>query len=83
MKEQFELGNFVTCQTGRNFSSIPYDQAHEQKNKVVKGSGGVIGITENPQYLQKWLAGAPERSRVIKEFENHYLEEVILGLKDT
>ena len=27
---------------------MPLDQAHEQENKMVKGSGGAVGLTENP-----------------------------------
>ena len=34
--------------TGNKFSSIPLDQPHEQANKTVKGSGGAVGLTENP-----------------------------------
>ena len=31
------------------------DQAHEQQNAVVKGKGGIIGLTESPVALQCWL----------------------------
>ena len=41
---QFKKGNFVANKSKKYFSSIPYDQAHEQQNKFVKGSGGIIGI---------------------------------------
>lgn len=29
------------------FSSIPFDQAHEQENKLVKTAGGAVCLTEN------------------------------------
>ena len=38
----------VLSRTGNKFSSIPLDQVHEQENKMVKGSGGEVGLTENP-----------------------------------
>ena len=40
--------HWVLPKTNNKFSSIPFDQAHEQENKVVKGAGGAIGLTENP-----------------------------------
>ena len=41
-------GKFTVQKTAKAFSSIPLDQAHEQNNELIKGEGGVIGITENP-----------------------------------
>lgn len=43
-----EKGQWVLSKTGNQFSAIPFDQAHEQENKVVKSAGGAIGLTENP-----------------------------------
>ncbi len=40
--------NWVLTKTRRKFASMPLDQAHEQNNETVKGSGGAIGLTENP-----------------------------------
>jgi len=31
-----------------DFSSIAIDQGHEQLNKILKGTGGVIGLTQDP-----------------------------------
>ena len=41
----------VISKTHNKFSSMPIDQVHEQNNKLVKGSGGAIGLTENPEQL--------------------------------
>lgn len=38
--EKFMEGYFVVDKTGRRFSRIALDQAHEQLNAVMKGSGG-------------------------------------------
>lgn len=43
-----EEGDWVLSKSGNEFSAIPFDQAHEQENKVVKSSGGAVGLTENP-----------------------------------
>ena len=40
--------HWVLNKSGSTFASIPIDQAHEQQNRVVKGSGGAVGLTENP-----------------------------------
>lgn len=41
-------GHWVLSKTGNRFSAIPFDQAHEQENKVIKSAGGAVGLTENP-----------------------------------
>ena len=51
-KEFEENGHWVVPKTTNRFSSIPIDQAHEQNNDLVKGSGGAVGLTENPSALK-------------------------------
>ena len=51
---QFIKGNFVTQKTAHKFSALAHDQVHEQLNAMVKGDGGVIGITENETALRRW-----------------------------
>ena len=41
------------------FSMIPIDQAHEQNNAIVKGSGGAVGLTESPTAYQRWMVSSP------------------------
>jgi hypothetical protein len=49
IKHEFqEQGHWVLSRTSSKFSFIPLDQVHEQENKLVKGSGGAVGLTENP-----------------------------------
>ena len=38
-------------------------------NKIVKGDGGAIGLTESSTQLLRWMVSGPEMSRVIKDFE--------------
>ena len=55
--------------TNNVFSSIPFDQAHEQENAYVKGSGGCIGLMENPVVFRRWMLLGPEPVRLQKQFE--------------
>ena len=57
------------------FSAIPFDQAHGQKNKIVKGSGGAVGLTENPVAFRRWMLPGPEMARLLKQFEEECLPD--------
>ena len=48
-------GKFTVQKMRKTFSCIPLDQAHEQNNELIKGDGGVIGITETPGALLRWM----------------------------
>ena len=50
--------------TRNPFSCIPLDQAHEQNNKLVKDSGGAVGLTENPSAFRRWMIAGPEQARL-------------------
>jgi hypothetical protein len=65
---EFEKGHWTITRSNRRFSSIPIDHAHEQANKRVKGVGGMIGLTENPAMLERWIVIGPEICRVVEEF---------------
>ena len=66
---EFRKGHFVVQTSYRLFLSIPIDQAHEQNNKIVKGDGGAIGLTESSSQLLRWMVAGPEISRIIDEFK--------------
>jgi len=55
---------------------MPIYQCHEQNNELVKGSGGAVGLTENPSAFQKWMMVGPEQARLLKEFECEFMPEV-------
>ena len=46
-------GRFVVNKTGKPFSCIAEDQAHEQNNKRIKGDGGTVGILDSEEALLK------------------------------
>ena len=62
-------GSFTVRKTGRKFSAMAFDQAHEQNNAMVKGEGGAVGLTENPGALRRWMVSGPEIARIVNEFE--------------
>ena len=66
---------WVISKTHNKFSSMPIDQVHEQNNKIVKGSGGAIWLTDNPVAFRRWMIAGPEQARLLSEFEGQFMEE--------
>ena len=66
---ELKNGNAVVNKPNLASSSFPIGQGHEQNNKIVKGDGGAIGLTENSTQLLRWMVSGPEMSRIIKDFE--------------
>ena len=75
VREFEENGHWVIPKTSNRFSCIPIDQAHEQNDETVKGSGGAVGLTENPLAFRKWMVNGPEQAHLIKEFEEEYISK--------
>ena len=69
------MKNWVVQKTCRRFSALPFDQTHEQENAKVKGNVGVVGLTENPSALQRWMVAGPQMARLLTEFESTFLLE--------
>ena len=67
--DEFQRGRWVVSKTGRRFSAMPIDQAHEQNNAKIEGLGGAVGLTEQPSAFQKWMLAGPEQVRLMDEFE--------------
>ena len=73
IKNEFEKQfHWVLSKTNNAFSSIPFDQAHEQENAYVKGSGGLM---ENPVAFRRWMLSGPELVRLQKLFEEEYFPD--------
>lgn len=72
----FLKGHFVTQKTYHKFSMMAHDQIHEQLNAIVKGDGGVIGITENESALRCWMIAGPETARVKSELSTKYFSRL-------
>ena len=69
--DEFSQGNFVVTKTKKRGSSIAFDQAHEQNNRVIKSSGGLIGLTgpSNEKTFKRWKILAPEMARILQDFK--------------
>ena len=80
IQEEFEKGHWVITRSNRHFSSLPIDHAHKHTNKWVKVVGGMIGLTENPVMLERWIVTGPEIRRAIEQFSgvnnNDEIEEL-------
>jgi len=76
--EEFEKGHWTINRSNRRFSALPIDHAHEQANKRVKGVGGIIGLTENPAMMERWIVTGPEISRVVEEFSNLVMKVTVM-----
>ena len=66
----FDAGHFTAQKTSRLFSAIALDQAHEQVNACIKGDGGAVGLTDDPNALRRWMIAGPEVARAIGEFQD-------------
>ena len=66
---EFHKGNFVVHKSGRSFSAVAIDRAHEQNNAIIKGDVGAIGLTEDPIALRRWMVAGPEVSRIVAAYE--------------
>ncbi|KAG7175358.1 hypothetical protein Hamer_G001423 [Homarus americanus] len=58
IKDQF-LNNSHTM---KKFCAIPIEQTHEQENKVVKSSGGCIGLMDNSHAFKRWMSELHQKS---------------------
>ncbi|XP_052129864.1 uncharacterized protein LOC127751028 [Frankliniella occidentalis] len=69
---EFRAGRFVGRNSSREFSGMALDQVHEQLNARMKGNSGMIGLTESPDTLLKWLLSGPDVAVVLEKFEEAY-----------
>ena len=65
----FDEEAWVFSKTAEPFSFIPLDQANEHNVKIMKGSGGIVGLQQDPELLRNWAIVSPEVVRIISEFE--------------
>ena len=64
----FNQGEWVFSKTSEPFSFIPLDHANEHNVKVMKSSGGIVGLQQNRNLLQNWVIASPELVRILDEF---------------
>ena len=61
-------GIFLLKNHHTSFSKLAHDQLHEQLHAIVKGDGGVIGITENESSLRRWMVAGPEIAQLLIDY---------------
>ena len=69
LANEFHRGKFVVHKSGRDFSAMAINQAHEQANAVIKADGAAIGVTEDPSALRRWMVAGPEVSHLVEQYE--------------
>ena len=72
MAQEIKNCHFAMHSTGKRFSAIAIDQAHEQNNKMIKGDGGAICLTEDPSALRRCLVAGPEIGQMLEQLEDSY-----------
>lgn len=55
----FEHGEFVVSKSEIPFTKLYTDQALEQENKVLKGQGGMVGVSQSDESLGRLLVTTP------------------------
>jgi len=66
--QEFRVRNFTVQETNRPFPATPVDQAHKQNTAAIKGDGGAVGLTDNPDDGGWWQdqrsSGSSKSSRM-------------------
>ena len=70
--QEFKKGNFCVSKSNVKFTSIGPDHAIEQENRRLKVSGGIVGITQHEQALERFFLAAPVLSAISKDFESRF-----------
>ena len=66
--ENFMSGDFVVQKSDIPFTSLFTDQALEQEIKILKRHGGIKGVTQDENVLDRLVATMPVLSRIVKSF---------------
>ena len=72
LHQEFEAGNFVVQISGREFSRIHYDQAHEQSNKTIKSISGPIDFVNRASdaLQRRWEIAGHEIAEYLEQVED-------------
>ena len=66
----FKQKKFTVKKSYRAFSAIAIDQAHEQKNRIVKDSCNAVGLFDKPGALHRRLVAGPEISQILSQYKS-------------
>ena len=65
-----EQGDFMVRKSGIPFTNLFVDQKLEQLIRELKVAGGITGITQNEDALDRFFLIAPELTSIIKDFQD-------------
>ncbi len=65
--QEFMNGNFAVNKNHIPFCAIGMDHALEHINRIMKVTGGLMGVTQNASHWERFCLTAPELSRVTEE----------------
>ena len=71
---EFVKGNFNVTIGNAGFTSVGPNHGIEQDNRELKVVGGVVGVTQKENFLDKYFLIAPELSNLQCKFEKHTAE---------
>ena len=71
-----QSGAWAPNKNGLPFCSLGADEALEQENKKMKMTGGLVGITQLPETLNKFFLVAPYLSKVDAYVQNTSPEQI-------
>ena len=75
--KEFAEGNHSISRSGQPFSQVSTDMSMEQSiNADSKSSGGVVGISQSPSALERWLLTIHERASITSALK------AMFGLQD-
>ena len=64
--------NFSVNKSGIPFTSMGSDHALEQDNKLMKVTGGIVGLTQKPSALNRFFLIAPVLNSISTKFQSMY-----------
>ena len=73
--ENLKKGDFCVSKSGIPFTNLFVDQCLEQKIRGLKVMGGITGITQNKEALDRYFVIAPQLAKIVDDFQNHFGEE--------
>ena len=65
-------GDFTVRKSDTPFTSLFVNQTLEQEIKKLKGIGGITGLTQHEELLDRFLLTQPELTRIVTDFQDHY-----------
>ena len=63
-------GNITVSKTDKPFCAIATDHRIEHENRAMKVTEGILGLTSNPEALERFCLTTPEVNSAVTEFDS-------------